>query len=208
MKKLLSSVAALAISLAAPASAATLITDGSGQLTGATGVLIFGTSYDIEFVDGTCAALFDGCDSRSNFTWDAGNGSAPTQALLDQVFIGAFDTDYTLTFGCESNSFGFCQVLIPVSPPSQLPPSSQGIFFATVNSNATSDPPFDVLAFPSPFYDTSTGYYGGAQVFARFTLTPVTPAVPEPSTWAMMLLGFAAVGVSLRHRPSKLLQLA
>ena len=26
------------------------------------------------------------------------------------------------------------------------------------------------------------------------TLPPVTPGVPEPSTWAMMLLGFAGVG--------------
>jgi hypothetical protein len=33
--------------------------------------------------------------------------------------------------------------------------------------------------------------------------------VPEPSTWAMMLLGFAAVGASLRYRRrSKLPQLA
>lgn len=28
----------------------------------------------------------------------------------------------------------------------------------------------------------------------------VTPAVPEPATWAMMLLGFGAIGVSLRRR--------
>jgi hypothetical protein len=38
---------------------------------------------------------------------------------------------------------------------------------------------------------------------------PSTGAVPEPSTWAMMLLGFAAVGASLRYRRrSKLPQLA
>lgn len=29
---------------------------------------------------------------------------------------------------------------------------------------------------------------------------PVTPAVPEPDTWALMLLGFGATGIALRRR--------
>jgi hypothetical protein len=114
--------------------------------------------------------------------------------LLDQVFIGAFDIDYTLTLGCESNSLGACRVLIPVSPPTYMPPM-QGIFFASVNNNSTSDPPFEELAFPSSFYDTSTV---ADQVFARFT--PSSAAVPEPSTWVMMLLGFGAIGFAARRR--------
>jgi hypothetical protein len=37
----------------------------------------------------------------------------------------------------------------------------------------------------------------------------VTPAVPEPATWAMMLLGFGAVGFTMRrHRRPALLQVA
>ncbi len=32
------------------------------------------------------------------------------------------------------------------------------------------------------------------------TVTPPTGAVPEPSTWAMMLLGFGAMGVAVRRR--------
>jgi len=31
---------------------------------------------------------------------------------------------------------------------------------------------------------------------------PTTPAVPEPASWAMMMLGFAALGGMLRHRRS------
>ncbi|HET6942747.1 MAG TPA: DVUA0089 family protein [Sphingomicrobium sp.] len=39
--------------------------------------------------------------------------------------------------------------------------------------------------------------------------SPGSGAVPEPSTWAMMLLGFGAAGVSLRRRtPRKPLQVA
>jgi PEP-CTERM motif len=35
---------------------------------------------------------------------------------------------------------------------------------------------------------------------------PNVPGVPEPATWAMMLLGFGAVGVALRRRPGLLAQ--
>ena len=39
--------------------------------------------------------------------------------------------------------------------------------------------------------------------------SPGAPAVPEPSTWAMMLLGFGAAGYAMRRRaPRKLMQIA
>jgi len=41
----------------------------------------------------------------------------------------------------------------------------------------------------------------GGDQFALVTVDQVPPpGVPEPSTWAMMLLGFGAIGVSVRHR--------
>jgi hypothetical protein len=52
----------VSIVLSSAASAATLIVDSNGILTGATGVNVGGTLYDVEFVDGSCIALFDGCD--------------------------------------------------------------------------------------------------------------------------------------------------
>lgn len=36
----------------------------------------------------------------------------------------------------------------------------------------------------------------------KFTVTP--PAVPEPATWAMMILGFGAIGASMRRRKTPL----
>jgi hypothetical protein len=41
---------------------------------------------------------------------------------------------------------------------------------------------------------------GGLFVAGQFTLTA---AVPEPSTWAMMILGFAGVGFMAYRRQSK-----
>jgi hypothetical protein len=43
----------------------------------------------------------------------------------------------------------------------------------------------------------------GHQTFAYYT---AAAAVPEPSSWAMMLVGFGAVGVSMRRKPSRWLQ--
>ncbi|MXO85236.1 PEPxxWA-CTERM sorting domain-containing protein [Altererythrobacter aurantiacus] len=37
--------------------------------------------------------------------------------------------------------------------------------------------------------------YGG-----NLTFTPLAAAVPEPATWLMMILGFAAIGFSMRRR--------
>jgi hypothetical protein len=37
-------------------------------------------------------------------------------------------------------------------------------------------------------------------------VTPPTPSVPEPATWAMMLLGFAGIGVALRKQRKLVLE--
>ena len=78
-----------------PTYAATPILDDFGvTLLGATGVDIGGTLYDVEFLNGTCIELFDGCDSRSDdfsFPTEASALEA-AQALIDQVFIDTADT--------------------------------------------------------------------------------------------------------------------
>ena len=48
----------------------------------------------------------------------------------------------------------------------------------------------------------STGLNGGGSAIGTPTSNPPPPppVVPEPATWAMMLLGFGAVGYALRRR--------
>jgi PEP-CTERM motif len=53
----------------------------------------------------------------------------------------------------------------------------------------------------------SVTFYGNAEGFAGFTNQPIdtlvlTTPVPEPSTWAMMLLGFAGIGFMAYRRKS------
>jgi hypothetical protein len=51
----------------------------------------------------------------------------------------------------------------------------------------------------SPTYD-----FYPATSFSNFSVTgDVTSAVPEPSTWAMLLLGFAGLGFMAYRRKSK-----
>ncbi|QDZ09182.1 PEP-CTERM sorting domain-containing protein [Sphingomonas panacisoli] len=47
---------------------------------------------------------------------------------------------------------------------------------------------------------TRTGGTATSNVGGTFAVTPAVAAVPEPATWAMMLIGFGVVGQSLRRR--------
>lgn len=60
---------------------------------------------------------------------------------------------------------------------------------------------FGRLVNTDGFNDSGTATVGGKiQFVSNSSLTaPATPAVPEPATWAMMLMGFAAVGFSIRR---------
>ena len=53
----------------------------------------------------------------------------------------------------------------------------------------------DYMVKPS---DDAFGYFQFDNTFASFAPTSVTVGVPEPATWAMMLLGFAALGMAGR----------
>lgn len=46
----------------------------------------------------------------------------------------------------------------------------------------------------------------GNDYSGNFTFSATTAPVPEPTTWALMLVGFGAVGYSIRSRPRRQLQ--
>ena len=58
--------------------------NGSGILTGATGVNVNGTVYDVEFVEDSCVVAFSGCAVQLAFSTQS-DALAAAQALLDQV---------------------------------------------------------------------------------------------------------------------------
>ncbi len=117
-------VVAAAMALCAGAAPAAVLTlDAGGRLLGARGVEVQGRLYDVSFSDGSCVALFNGCDALSDFTFNTlDSGYYASVALLEQVFnaASATDLDPALTRGCEGawgSLFGVpvagCWVLTP-----------------------------------------------------------------------------------------------
>ncbi len=181
-------VGILAMFMAAPAVAtATLTTNGSGQLTGVTGLTVGSSTYNVTFADGTCPALFSGCDAVTDFTFQNGTDATSAAAALIAAIVGSsFDTAPGTTFGCIGGES--CDMLIPYGIPAAGSFDARGAL-NLAGSNSTGI----TLTGNTALFDTSAN---NSQVFALFSIA----AVPEPSTWAMMLLGFAAMGLAMRRR--------
>ena len=195
--------AAVAACLSAgTASAANLIVNGSGILLGADGVNVGGTLYDVRFQDGTCAALFSGCDEVSDFPFQSEpSAGVAAQALLDQVLIdgpaGNFDTVNTLVTGCTASSgSGVCFYLVPFAIPSA----------ARVDARSALNYPF-----PSSFTD-GVGFAGSIainsilsaappeRIWAVFSPAGVTAPVPVPGALLLMPTGLAAIAWANRRK--------
>jgi len=121
-RNVLISVVATVMIYAAPLqstyAAPTFQVDVNGVLAGATSIDVGGALYDVIFNDGTCVALFNGCNSASDFAINTPAAViAASQALLDQVFtngsVGNFDSSPMLTRGCGPLNITYCDVLTP-----------------------------------------------------------------------------------------------
>ena len=193
MKKTLAAVL-LGLSLtSAPAAAATLITDTNGQLTGASGVNVDGTLYDVVFGPGSCADNFGTCDSTTIFQFATQTAAeAAARALLAQVFINdgtlLVDDIPTLTFGCTSAFV--CQALIPYAADDSFNSNVTARNFPAANE--VRDGVGSIRLSNS--FSTTVGSTAPS-VYASFT--PAS-AVPEPTTWLMLILGLFGVGSALR----------
>ena len=191
--------------------AAPILQVQDGILTGAKHVSIFGTFtgitsyYDVEFLDGTCAAVFSGCN---NFYFGLNYNYSPalaakeaSQALLDQVFInrGAgklYDDNPTLTRGCSD--LYLCEVMTP-----NQRSNYQGVTFISraLNYSLTphefygnvSDATLE-QGFDNMFVDVFDFTWAPNLTWARWTPsmpnnTPEPTSVPEPGMLPLLSLG-------------------
>ena len=159
-----------------------------GQLTGAIGVNIGGSFFDVEFVDGTCGSVFPDCNDPSDFDFDSGTALVAAQALLDQVFIdgpdGNFDSDPTLTSGCIFADW--CTAYVPYEVSSTTLTHA-----AAFNYKPGSDPFFDAASVGGGFpVGLDLGPNGANAVFADFSVS----AVPLPAAFPLMGSGLALLG--------------
>ena len=139
-----------------------------------------------------------------------GSGNPPTDTLGLFTLTGttgtsSFDTPFTL--------------LVSFTSPAAVTPASAGTFFSTITGSVTDTNAGGVFV---DFDNTAHAFNSASGPFTLRVndlnvsngglLTPITGqinAVPEPATWAMMLFGFAGIGLTVRRRRNQtLLQIA
>ena len=193
----------VAFALFAPiayADSITLNVDGNGILTGARNVMVGGTLYDVDFVDGTCESVFGACDVSHFVATDAASATLFSQALLDQVLIdgsaGSFDSLPSTIFGCgpATRQNTICIVYTPFGIILGGSLGTETRFSEAVDWYPSGIDPDEVVTSGGLLaYDTTDQ---DCCVWAKWS------AVPEPPTLALLPLGLIGIAVLRRRRCS------
>lgn len=143
--------------------------------------------------------------TASNYTRSFGDGSVAPVDPAGFIFTVTFDNSQT--YEMETAGLTFASN-VPYAATFAYNPASDILVLATfASSSSCSNPANSFCNFIGSFstspnvilaqQSTSTGGYWVAQ-----TITPGADlgGVPEPDAWAMLLLGFGALGATLRRR--------
>lgn len=155
------------------------------QLHGASGVIVGGSSYDVQFVN-TCAEAYGVCSPSAVLLFDnKADADLASQALLVQVFLdgvrGPFDTSPDRTFGIESTRGGAIVTFYKID-------TSDGDGFA---STVINQPQNDDLFYPGSVWRDYDRFFEEHQfAYAKWTVS----TVPLPAAFPLYGAGIAILG--------------
>lgn len=183
--------AIVAIIGSSAASAATLVVD-KGQLKGVNGLTVGKKRYNIAFVDGTCTSVYGSCKQNSlpfATVLDGLDAATALQRHLVTAQEGAFARAPALVYGCGNSSTCLPHMPFTISSGNIV---SFGPFWDLVTFNTVTVGSF------STGIETDTADSNG-EVFLKWTPAPI----PEPATWATMIVGLGLVGIAARGSSSR-----
>ena len=223
MGKTFIAMAALAAAMvAAPASAAIVISVGGNTAQGQT--VQFNTQQSGNTITGTTNQT----NTPLTFTRIGAGGALASDASGQAVVINNGSDPSNLTGTVAVDLFGsvaasYIEFNLPGIPGNPPPAESVNVLIEALSTDGLTVLGFNTLTLDGNGnnYFNITGTDGDTFGGFRITLNPantgvgalqnvrvqtaVAAAVPEPGTWALMLLGFGGIGVSMRRRRSRVL---
>lgn len=151
-----------------------------------------GNGYvDIFNLDGTFVQRLVSAGGQINSPWALDLAPSSFGQFAGDLLVGNFG-DGTISVFDPSNGNFLGQLLGNNGMPLIIDD-----LWALRNGNGGAGGDANSVYFTAGINDEADGLFGA-----------ISRAVPEPSTWAMMLLGFCAIGVSIRRKSGKLVQIA
>ena len=198
IKKLLATTVLVAAFVAAPANAATTLVNFSGTLAG---LGAYSADVTLDVVDGQ-AVSGTGTIDLFGAVRDLGLVTTGTPGNNDQsAAYPGFPVGFRSNGGDDllgaDQAFPLTTqggLLFAIGTTTPMPGQNALINFFNDNGTLTSV----VFGFVDDF--RAYNNLGTLNVTTRAAVDPSTPAVPEPATWGMMLVGFAAIGAMARYR--------